>query len=179
MSLVYRAILTCRPNGLHQAHRRFAGCQELLELCQVSTDKTVLNIGCGAGTTTTFIVENYGCHVVGVDIKGNMIESAMSWVERKGVAGKTEFKVADAQDLPFDEGIFDILICESVNIFFPEIVKAFKEYKRVVKPGGVEGLNEPVLSKAPPANAGNYWRILLDMISCPYLGGRIYWRERD
>ena len=32
--------------------------RELLELCQVSTDKTVLNVGCGAGTTTTFIVEN-------------------------------------------------------------------------------------------------------------------------
>ena len=46
--------------------------RELLELCNVSADKALLNVGCGAGTTTTFIVENYGCHVVGVDIKPNI-----------------------------------------------------------------------------------------------------------
>jgi len=91
---------------------------------------------------------------VGVDIKGNMIESAKNWAERKGMAGKTDSKDADAQDLPFDEGSFDILICESVNIFVPDKVKAFTEYKRVVKPGGVVGLNEPVLTKTAPANAG-------------------------
>ena len=63
--------------------------------------------------------------MVGVDIKGNMIESAKNWAERKGMVGKTDSKVADAQDLPFDEGSFDILICESVNIFVPDKVKAF------------------------------------------------------
>ena len=42
--------------------------RELLKMCQVAADKTVLNVGCGAGTITTFIVQNYGCHVAGVDI---------------------------------------------------------------------------------------------------------------
>lgn len=49
---------------------------ELLEMCRISGEKTLLNVGCGAGTTTTFIVENYGSRVVGVDIKGNMVASA-------------------------------------------------------------------------------------------------------
>lgn len=128
--------------------------RELLELCQVSPDKFVLNVGCGAGGTTTFIVENFGCHVVGVDIKENMIESARKWAQRKGVVEKTEFRVADAQDLPFEDNEFDILICESVNIFIPDKAKAVGEYNRVVKPGGAIGLNEPIFIKSPsPAAA--------------------------
>lgn len=123
--------------------------RELLELCQVNPDKVVLNVGCGAGAATTYIVENYGCKVVGVDIKENMIESAREWAQRRGVDDKTEFRKADAQDLPFEDNSFDILICQSVNIFVPDREKAASEYKRVVKPGGVVGLNEPVLLKSP------------------------------
>jgi SAM-dependent methyltransferase len=48
---------------------------------------------------------------------------------------------------------FDILVCESVNIFIPDQVKAFSEYKRVVRPGGVVGINEAILTKTPPENA--------------------------
>ena len=128
--------------------------RELLELCNVSPEKVVLNVGCGAGGTTAFIVKNYGCHVVGVDIKENMIESARKWAQRKGVVEKTEFRVANAQDLPFEDNTFDILICESVNIFIPDKSKAMGEYKRVVKPGGAIGLNEPIFIKSPsPAAA--------------------------
>ena len=129
--------------------------RELLELWRISGDKTVLKVGCGAGTTTTFIVENYGCRVVGVDIKANMIESAKNWAERKGISGKTEFRVADARQLPFEDHRFDILICESVNIFIPDKAKAFSEYKRVIKPGGAAGINEAVLTKTPPENAAD------------------------
>jgi SAM-dependent methyltransferase len=113
----------------------------------------VLNVGCGAGGTTTFIVENYGCKVVGVDIKENMIESARKWAQRKGVVEKTEFRVADAQDLPFENDNFDILICESVNIFIPDKAKAVSEYRRVVKSSGAVGLNEAIYVKPPPPAA--------------------------
>lgn len=128
--------------------------RELLELCKVSSDKSVLNVGCGAGATTAFIVENFGCRVVGIDIKENMIESARKWARRRSLVEQTEFRVADAQNLPFENDDFDILICESVNIFVPDKAKAVSEYRRVVKSGGVVGLNEPIyINKPPPAAA--------------------------
>jgi arsenite methyltransferase len=127
--------------------------RELLDLCRVSSETYLLNAGCGAGTTTTFIVKHYGCRVVGVDIKPNMIRSAEDWAERKGITDKIEFRVADVQDLPFEDGQFDVLISESVNVFIPDKAKAFSEYYRVLKPGGAVGLNEAILTKDPPANA--------------------------
>jgi len=147
--------------------------RELLELCQVAADKNVLNVGCGAGTTTTFIVENYGCHVVGIDIKQNMVESAINWAEKKGIADKTEFRVADAQDLPFEDDWFDILICESVNVFIPDKSKAFSEYKRVIKPGGAAGINEAILTKTPPDNAAS---LLADYVGNDILPAS-YWLD--
>ncbi len=147
--------------------------RELLELCKVSEHKTLLNVGCGAGTTTVFIVEKYGCHVVAVDIKTNMVASAENWAQHKGIAGKAEFRVADAQALPFAENQFDILICESVNVFIPDKAKAFSEYIRVVKPGGVVGINEAVLTKAPPENAAN---LLADYVGNDILPGS-YWTD--
>jgi ubiquinone/menaquinone biosynthesis C-methylase UbiE len=94
-------------------------------------------------------VENYGCRVVGIDIKTNMIRSAENWALRKGISKKTVFNVADAQALPFEDGYFDILISESVNIFIPDKAKAFSEYLRVIKPGGVVGINEAILTREP------------------------------
>ena len=147
--------------------------RELLELCQVSEDKSVLNVGCGAGTTTTFIVNNYGCQVVGVDIKANMVESAQNWAQRKGITDKVDFRISDAQDLPFDDDKFDILITESVNVFIPDKAKAFSVYKRVIKSGGVVGINEAILTKTPPGNAAD---LLAD-----YVGNDIlptsYWKD--
>lgn len=122
---------------------------ELLNLCQVTPDKLVLNMGCGAGASTVFMVKTYGCRVVGVDIKDSMVEAAQKFARRKGVADMTEFRQADGQDLPFEDNTFDILVCESVNTFIPDRDKAASEYVRVVKPGGYVGINEGIWYKHP------------------------------
>lgn len=147
--------------------------RELLDLCQVSSDTELLNVGCGAGTTTTFIVQNYGCRVVGVDIKLNMIQSAEKWAERRGITDKVEFRVADAQQLPFEDGRFDVVISESVNVFIPNKAKAFSEYYRVLKPGGVVGINEAILTREPPENASE---LLSDYVGNEILPGS-FWVE--
>ncbi len=134
---------TKHPGGLEAT-------RELLELCHVSPDKVVLNVGCGAGISATYITKTYGCKVVGVDIFEKMVTRARSRAQRKGVADRTDFRVADAQQLPFEDGRFDILICESVNTFVSDRTRAAREYARVVKQGGYVGLNEAIWIKPPP-----------------------------
>jgi ubiquinone/menaquinone biosynthesis C-methylase UbiE len=147
--------------------------KELLELCEVSPEKIVLNVGCGAGTTSTYIVENYGCKIFGVDIKENMVKRAHERAKRKGLADKTDFRIADAQDLPFGDDSFDIVICESINIFVPDKAKAVSEYKRVVKPGGIVGLNEPVLLQTPPPGIAD---LISDVVGYEILDASV-WEE--
>lgn len=124
--------------------------EALVELCDIGQDSYVLDVGCGAGMTPCFLVRKYGCRVVGVDISAGMVERSRERAQREGVAHRVEFRVADAQDLPFEDALFDAVITESVTSFPEDKQKAVNEYARVTKPGGYVGLNESVWLKVPP-----------------------------
>jgi arsenite methyltransferase len=123
---------------------------KLAELCGIAEGKHVLDVGCGAGATPAYLVRRYGCRVVGVDISQRMVERSEELAKREGVVGQIEFRVADAQDLPFDDDLFDAVITESVTAFPADKQRAVKEYARVTKPGGYVGLNESTWLKTPP-----------------------------
>jgi arsenite methyltransferase len=124
--------------------------EELIELCHIGEGQYVLDVGCGAGVTPCFIARRYGCRVVGVDIIEGMIERCEERAKREGVADKVEFRVAHAQDLPFEDDLFDAVVTESVTAFPEDKQRAVNEYVRVTKPGGYVGLNESAWLKVPP-----------------------------
>ena len=141
--------LTKHPGGV-------GATEELIELCHIGEGKYVLDVGCGAGVTPCFIAKRYGCRVVGVDISEGMVERSRERAKREGLADAdnehpgVEFRVADAQDLPFEDDLFDAVITESVTAFPEDKQRAVNEYVRVTKPGGYVGLNESIWLKVPP-----------------------------
>jgi ubiquinone/menaquinone biosynthesis C-methylase UbiE len=136
--------------GLTKHLGGLAATEELIELCNIGEGKYVLDVGCGAGVTPCFIAKRYGCRVVGVDISEGMVERSNERAQREGVADRVEFRVADAQEIPFDDGLFDAVITESVTSFPEDKQSAVNEYVRVTKPGGYIGLNESIWLKVPP-----------------------------
>jgi arsenite methyltransferase len=124
--------------------------EALIELCHIGEGKYVLDIGCGVGVTPCFIARKYGCRVVGVDILDTMVKRSRERAKREGVMDRVEFRVADAQDLPFEDDLFDAVITESVTAFPEDKQKAVNEYVRVTKPGGYVGLSESAWLKVPP-----------------------------
>ncbi len=123
---------------------------ELIRLCHISDGAYVLDVGCGAGVTPVYLAKQHGCRVVGVDINDGMIVRSRERAARKGVEDLTEFRVADAQDLPFEDNLYDAVITESVTAFPEDKQKAVDEYARVTRPGGYVGLNESTWLKVPP-----------------------------
>jgi arsenite methyltransferase len=123
--------------------------EKLVELCHIDDGGYVLDVGCGAGATPVYLAKTHKCRVVGVDILPRMIERAEEMARREGVADRTEFRVADAQHLPFDDGVFDAVITESVTAFPEDKQRAVNEYARVTRPGGYVGLNESTWLKTP------------------------------
>jgi ubiquinone/menaquinone biosynthesis C-methylase UbiE len=124
--------------------------ETLLGLCHIGKDSYILDVGCGVGVTPCYIAQNYGCQVVGVDISPRMVERSRERANREKVSDKVGFWVGDAQDLPFQDAIFDVVMTESVTAFPEDKQKAVNEYARVTKPGGYVGLNETVWLKVPP-----------------------------
>ena len=130
--------------------------RELIELCHINKGKYVLDVGCGVGITPCYLAKRYGCRVVGVDISERMTNRSNGRAKREGIEDRVEFSVADAQNLPFEDTVFDVAICESVTAFIEDKQRAASEYVRVIKPGGYVGLNKCTWIKAPPPKLAEY-----------------------
>lgn len=127
----------------------------LLEHCNVDDSKYVLVVGSGNGTSTIKIARLTRCKVVGIDISDEMVKSANEKIEQ-GV----EFRVGDAENIPFPDNTFDAVISESVTAFTDKS-KALAEYRRVLKKGGYLGLNEVTwLEKLPTEVTGYALRVM-------------------
>lgn len=126
-----------------------AATDQLAELCQIGPGQRVLNVGCGSGHAVLYMAAKYQCTVIGVDVLDDMVAAARRLAMTQGHPSNVEFRVADAQDLPFPDAHFDVVMTESVTTFVPDKGRAFDEYLRVLKPGGRLGLNEPLWAQEP------------------------------
>lgn len=124
----------------------------LASLCEIDSGKKVLVVGCGTGYTACYIAEKFGCRVVGIDISEEMVEKATERAETEGLTDRVEFYVGDAHNLPFGDGGFDVVVTEFVSIFLDKH-RAFREYVRVLRPGGFVGINELYKSEDIPHGA--------------------------
>jgi SAM-dependent methyltransferase len=124
--------------------------EELIELCHLDKDKYVLDVGCASGKTACYIAKRYGCGVVGVDILEKMIDRSNERAKREGVEDRVSFRVANAQDLPFEDNLFDVVIGEFITGLLDDKRRGASEYLRVARSGGYVGLNEATWIKTPP-----------------------------
>jgi arsenite methyltransferase len=126
-----------------------ASTQQLLERCRIDAGAYVLDVGCGVGATACYLAKTYGCKVVGVDLRESMVGLSIERARKERVRNLVEFRVADAQDLPFEGATFDVVLCESVATFVQDRQRVASELVRVVRVGGRVGLNEETWIKAP------------------------------
>ncbi len=98
------------------------------------TNARWLDVGCGTGVFTELVLDTCTpATVVAVDPSESQIDIARS----KPVARRAEFRVADAQELPFQDGAFDVVASSLVINFIPDRFRALAEMRRVGNPGGV------------------------------------------
>jgi ubiquinone/menaquinone biosynthesis C-methylase UbiE len=70
--------------------------------------------------------------IVATDLNQPMLDYAAS---QPGLH-RVKWQPADAQALPFPDGSFNVVLCQFGAMFFPDRVKAYREARRVLKPGG-------------------------------------------
>lgn len=143
--------------GLTKHIGGIAATDTLIELCHISPGSYLLDVGCGVGATACYIARKVGCRVMGVDILEKMVARSRERAKRERLADRVEFRFADAQEMPFEDGLFDAVITESVTAFPQDKQKAVDEYARVTRSGGYVGLNETAWLKVPPPTQVIAW----------------------
>src|SRR6266853_6782344 len=110
---------------------RFLGWLDL------SPGKTLLDVACGAGGPALRIAAATGCSVVGIDVHEQAVTTASSLAALRGLAERSEFRVADATGpLPFSDATFDAITCIDAINHFPDRPQVIAELARLLKLGG-------------------------------------------
>jgi SAM-dependent methyltransferase len=95
-----------------------------------------LDVGCGNGAfTETLISHAEPAHVSAIDPSPAQI----AYAKAHAADGKADFRVGDAQALPFPDAAFDATAMALVISFIPDPAKAVAEMVRVTRPGGFVG----------------------------------------
>lgn len=94
---------------------------------------TVLETAAGTGVLTRALAPLLpsSCYVA-TDLNAPMLEMA----RKRQTADEVAWQVLDAQTLPFAPATFDAVCCQFGAMFFPDRVAAYREARRVLKPGG-------------------------------------------
>jgi ubiquinone/menaquinone biosynthesis C-methylase UbiE len=97
----------------------------------------VLEVGCGSGVLMRWLAQqtDQTVKISGVDLNRYFVREAAKMAEQAGLAHRLDFRVENAEQLPFPDNFFDVVysstVLEEVNVTL-----ALAEIVRVTKPGG-------------------------------------------
>lgn len=95
----------------------------------------VLDAGCHQSIYPLSLTDR-GAYLVGIDISSPQVATAREVTSKLGLNDKAQHLVASVSEIPFEEGAFDVVLCNSVLEHVVEDEKAMEEIYRVLKPGG-------------------------------------------
>jgi arsenite methyltransferase len=115
----------------------FAGVANPWTMGRLAPGEHVLDLGSGAGTDSLVAAQMVGPegHVTGIDMTAAMLAKARAAATEMGVTN-VEFVEAEAEQLPFGDASFDVVISNGVIDLIPDKDAVFAELYRVLAPGG-------------------------------------------
>lgn len=113
----------------------------LAERCNIAREMTILDAGCGKGSTSIFLAKQYGCRVVGVDIDPTSLIEAQKKARQQKVLDKVAFRLADLNSLPLMGNMFDGAIFQASLIFCYK-TNALNSISSKIQQGGFLGAVE-------------------------------------
>lgn len=109
----------------------------LCEAVDLRSGDDVLDVATGSGNTAISAARRF-CNVTGMDLAPESVEHARRRAEAEGM--EIAFEVGDAEDLPYPDASFDVVLSTIGVMFCPDQEATANELLRVCKPGGKIGL---------------------------------------
>jgi SAM-dependent methyltransferase len=124
-----------------------AGTRRLLDRLDIRRGMTVLDLGCGVGSAMFYVAKRVPCRLIGVDKDPEMLRRARLAMPPR-VFPDVHYIQGDATRIGFSADSFDRVIVQSVACFNDNDA-LFGEIARILKPGGMVGMNEVTWRKPP------------------------------
>jgi ubiquinone/menaquinone biosynthesis C-methylase UbiE len=125
----------------------------LCEAVDLHAGDKILDVATGSGNTAISAARRF-CDATGIDYVPELIEDARKRAEVEGM--EITFDVGDAEDLPYPDASFDVVLSTLGVMFAPDQEKVAEELLRICRPGGKIGL----ANWTPEGFIGNMFRTL-------------------
>lgn len=108
----------------------------LIRAADPGPGERVLDVGCGTGIVARQVASRLGAGgtITGVDVSPHMLAVARAAAAREGVA--IQWHEGSAEQLPFPESSFDLVLCQFALMFFSDKAAALSEMRRVAAENG-------------------------------------------
>ncbi len=125
----------------------------LVDACGIGPGMRVLDVAAGTGNAAIPAAQR-GAQVTASDLTPELLEAGRQRAEAEGV--ELAWTEADAENLPFDDGAFDVVISSIGAMFAPHHQAVADELSRVCRPGGTIGM----LNWTPEGMIGELFRTM-------------------
>jgi SAM-dependent methyltransferase len=144
------------------------------ERAQLSGDDKVLDVACGSGNATIPAARS-GANVTGLDITPSLLEAGKRDAAEAGV--EIEWVEGDAEQLPWDDGSFDVVVSVFGIMFAPDHRRAASEAARVLRPAG----RMVLLNWTPEGEVGVFFKMMASHLPPPPEGFQppVLWGTED
>jgi len=125
----------------------------LLSWLDLRPEHHVLEVASGSGGPACYLADNLRCCVTGIDANEMGVAAAVERAANSNQADRLTFVLADANSrLPLDDESFDAILCIDSMNHFPDRLKVFQEWRRLLRPGRRAVFTDPVVITGPVTN---------------------------
>jgi SAM-dependent methyltransferase len=117
--------------------------RRLGEYMRLDASRTVLDIACGKAGPAIVLAKEFGCRVIGVEIRPGFAETGRDRVAAAGLSALIDIVTADASTYPIEPERFDAAICLGAGFVWGHIGDAARVLRGAVPPGGSVAVGEP------------------------------------
>ncbi|KAK1496955.1 hypothetical protein CCUS01_13236 [Colletotrichum cuscutae] len=119
----------------------------LAHVIDIKKDMKVLDVGCGVGGPAREIAKFTGAYITGLNINEYQVERATRYAVKSKLDKQVQFVQGDFMNISFEDNTFDAVYAIEATVHAPSLQDVYSEIFRVLKPGGVFGVYEWVMTE--------------------------------
>jgi len=129
------------------AHKKWK--KQIVNICKKINPKKILDLATGTSDIAIELSSIKECKIIGVDPSSKMLEVGQSKIDKKNLNDKILLEKGNAENLKYDDGMFDVVTIGYGVRNFTNLKNSLKEIYRVLKKDGLLIILETSLPSSP------------------------------